>query len=564
MSQDQTLAASLASAGASLGRILVVDDDYATCSFCARALSQAGYAVVTATEVEPALAHLRSGQPLDLLLADIQIPGLNGLELARIAREGDPTIAIIIMTGHATLDALHQTARRGVADFLTKPFEIHELQIAVDQALHKRQLLQESIRLRAVEQLLHSSEALNGTLNVGQLCQVILDRAHYHVPASAIFLLLVGADGLPAQVIASPPGSTLLPLGQAAALDALRAGAPRQIAVGEPICELETGDVGCGVAVPLRAQGQAIGALLICGEPAALLVPSTQDTLTLLANQAGTALRNAQLYGELQAAYRSLRELDRLKSEFIAIASHELRSPLAIVLGYTKMVRDRSEGPQHEFAQRALESAEQIKTIVDTMVRLRDYDMKRASLSLEPWRLADLIDHAIARLAPLAEQKGQQIGTELPAEDRPLLADRDLVLLVIGNLVDNAIKFTPAGGRVQVSLSVWPHARLLAAAGAAAPNRTLRQLEARRPTEWAVIAVVDNGIGIPREQQARIFDRFFQIADSLTRSQGGVGLGLALAGDLAELQGGLIWVESEANQGSRFSFALPYAAGGPG
>ncbi|MEI7772078.1 MAG: response regulator [Chloroflexales bacterium] len=560
MSLEPPLASHLANVGVCPARILVVDDDQTTCSFCARALSQAGYAVTAVTEVAGALEALRGPQPIDLLLADIRMPGLSGLELAQIAREADPAIAIIIMTGHATLDAVRQTARRGVADFLTKPFELDELCAAVDQALHKRQLLQEQVRLRALEKILLSSEAINTILDLDQLCRVIIERAGDHVACDAAFLLIAGADGQPLRVIAAPHGAALLPAGYAVALAALHAAGPQAHAAGEPLARAEGHTIPAGVTVPLRAQGQAVAALLLCSEQPDLLAPSVQDTLTLLANQAGTALRNAQLYGELQAAYHALRELDRLKSEFLAIASHELRSPLSIVLGYTKMVRDRGDGEQREFAQRALDSAEQIKAIVDTMVRLRHYEMNQATLSLEPWPLADLVRQSVERLAPTAEQRRQQI--ELVFQDTALTlpADREKVLLVLGNLIDNAIKFSPEGSTIRVGLVRWLHAQILAAAAAAVSNQTIRSLGSLAATDWAVIRVADPGPGLSREQQLRIFERFYQVAGSLTRSQGGVGLGLSLVADLAVLQGGIIWVESAEGRGSIFSFALPCSA----
>ncbi len=557
MSQEQSLTTPPATAGPSPSSILVVDDEPTTCNFCALALRQAGHVVATATEVEAALAILRGPQPIDLLLADIQMPGLSGLELAQIAREGDPAIAIIIMTGHATLDAIHQSARRGVADFLTKPFELDELRDAVEQALYKRQLLQEQVRLRAIEQILASSEAINTTLDIEQLCRMIIERACTHAPCDSGFLMLAAAHGQPERLLAWPPAATLTPAGREVLLDALSSSGPRVQAAGAALGNLTARVVATGVTVPLRARGQAVGSLLLCSERPDLLAPSMQDALTLLANQAGVALSNAQLYSQLLGSYDTLRELDRLKSEFLAIASHELRNPLSIVLGYSKMVRDRGDGEQREFAQRALDSAEQIKAIVDTMVRLHRSELKQLEISRQPWPAADLIRQSIERMAPAAERRRQRI--ELARVERSLILsiDREMLLLVLGNLIDNAIKFSPDGALITLSLDCWPHAQVMAAAEAAVLNPTTRSLGAFAASDWAVIRVSDPGEGISRERQQQIFARFYQVAGSLTRSQGGAGLGLALVADLAILQGGLVWVESAEGSGSTFSIALP-------
>lgn len=555
MSQELDATTPLASAA----RILVVDDDLTTCNFCAMALSQAGYSVVSAAEASEGLRALHEEGPFDLLLADIQMPRISGLRLAEMAREIDPAMAVVIMTGHASMDNLHQSARQGVANFLAKPFELEELSLAVGQALHKRQLMQESVRLRALEQLQASSEAISAILEREPLCQVILARARSHVPCAAAFLLLDNPDGGPASLFADPGGFQLLEAGRAAAMQAAREG--RQINLkDEPLCTNGTSEPAYGLATPLRAQGRAIGTLLLCDTSATITQPGAGETIALLSNHAGTALHNAALYGELDQAFQSMRELDRLKSEFIAIASHELRSPLSIVLGYTKMLRDRGEGEQREFAQRALDSAEQIKQIVDDMLRLRDYELNRAELILEEWSLGDLVEQAVERLAGQAAAKSQRLSLSLPDPVIRLRADREKVLLVLGNLISNAVKFTPERGELRVEATSWDHAQLAQIVDGAAPNPTLRRLAEEPPPAWAVVRVIDNGIGIPREQQSRIFERFYQVASSLTRGHGGTGLGLALVSDLARLQGGVVWVESQVGAGSTFSFALPYAA----
>jgi signal transduction histidine kinase len=542
---------------ANSARVLIADDDATMSSFCARALSAAGYTVVTVAEAEAAITALRAQGPFDLLLADIKMPGRSGLELAQIAREIDPAIAVVIMTGHSTVDTLHASVRRGVADYLTKPFEIDELRHVVEQALHKRSLLQQSLRARALEVLLRSSEAINAILDRNQLAREIIAHARMHAPGAAGFLFVAGSDHLPPQVFAEPAGAAIQPAGREAVAQSIHAGRPLPVAGAAPLALLEATPLTYGLAVPLRARGEAVGALLLCGAEDALNAPGASEFLALLANQAGNALRNAQLYSQLDAAYNSLRELDRLKSEFIAIASHELRSPLSIVLGYAKMVHDRSSGDLREYAQRLLTGAERIKAIVNDLLHLRDFDRKQTTLTLERSALDALVRQAIERLIPAAQQKGQDLTTALPPQPVILDVDREKFLLVTGNLIENAIKFTPPGGRIHVEVACWPHERLAAEIARAVANPTMRRLAEATLATWALVRVKDTGIGIAREQQGRIFERFYQVASSLTREQGGTGLGLAIVCDLATLQGGVVWVESEEGRGSIFSFALP-------
>lgn len=542
-------------------RVLIADDDPTMCGYCARALGTAGYGVTTAMSAEGALTALSDEGPFDLLLADVQMPGLSGLELTRIARELDPAIAVIIMTGHSSPDTVYASVRRGVADYLTKPFALEELIAVVEEALHKRQLLKESLRLRAVEELLRSSEAINAILDREQLARVIIARAREHVPCQVGFLILAGSTETPMQVFCDPEGAVLLPAGRAAAAESHRLGRAVVTSGDEALARAGEGTIRQGLAVPLRARGELLGALLLCDERPDLASAGAQEIVALLALQAGNALRNAHLFGELEAAYHSLRELDRLKSEFIAIASHELRSPLAIVMGYAKMVRDRSEGDQREYSQRVLDGAERIKGIVDDMMRLREFDRQQSDLALEPMAINELVGQAVERLAVAAQQKQQTIDTGRPPASFTVNLDREKALLVIGNLVANAIKFTPVGGHIAISAERWPAEHLAAAVRAAASNPTVRRLSGALAAEWAVVRVKDDGIGIPRDKQQRIFERFYQVASSLTREQGGTGLGLAIVCDLTSIQGGVVWVESEEGAGSTFSFALPMAEG---
>jgi signal transduction histidine kinase len=464
---------------------------------------------------------------------------------------------VVMMTGHSSPDTVYASVRRGVADYLTKPFAIEELTAVVEQALHKRKLLQESLRLRALEQLLRSSEAINAILDREQLAREIIVRAREHVPCLVGFLIVAGSAEMPRQVFCEPEGATLLEAGNEAAAESFRAGRPVAVAGDEPLGVIGEQPMRQGLAVPLRAQGEAVGALLLCDERPDLASPGSQEILALLGHQAGNALRNAHLYGELDTAYRGLRELDRLKSEFIAIASHELRSPLAIVMGYAKMVRDRSEGEQREYSQRVLDGAERIKGIVDDMMRLRDFDRKQSVLALEPVDIHELVRQAIERLASAAQQKRQTIELSTSEQSLTINLDREKALLVIGNLTANAIKFTPIDGHIAIAAERWTHERLAGAVSRSASNPTVRRLSGALPAEWAVVRVKDDGIGIPRDQQQRIFERFYQVASSLTREQGGAGLGLAIVCDLTTLQGGVVWVESEEGRGSTFSFALP-------
>lgn len=532
-------------------RILVVDDEQHMCDICTRTLRRTGYEVFATADPNVAVHELRNVQQFDLLLTDIKMPVMSGLDLAQIAHEHDPTIAIIIMTGFASMENLQQSVQRGVADFLSKPFELDQLRLAVDQALHKRTILQDNLRLRTVDQLLQDSQKLNATLDISELAQTVLQIALEYSHGSLGFVFI--ADEQHALKLMALQSSELL-------ADTGRALARR--AYDEQRCVIGEEDLFLGndsaphqvVAIPLRAQSEVNGVILLQVPKQQLCKPVVQETLSLFANYAGASLRNAYLYSKLGELYQRQQEVDRLKSEFISIASHELRTPLSIVLGYTMMVRDQSDSAQREYLQRVLDNAQRIKDIIDDMVSLRHIETGETTLTLESVSLQSSVEQSILRMQPALESRPQHIVVELPTEPIWLYCDHEKLILILSHLISNAIKFTPEGGRVTIRASLRPAGALDSGDG--------RIVQASRPlsltNQWVVVEIQDTGIGIPEREQSRIFDRFYQVADSLTRDHGGTGLGLTLARELVGTLGGAIWLTSQEGQGSTFTFALPY------
>jgi signal transduction histidine kinase len=530
-------------------RILIVDDEQSVCDVCTRTLRRCGYDVSATTNPQAAVAMLQDGAPFDLLLTDIKMPTMSGMDLAQIARDRDPAMAIIIMTGFASVEHLHMSVQRGVADFLSKPFEIEYLRLAVDQALHKRSILQDNLRLRTLEQLLSSSEALNASLDLAQFAEVLLRVSMAQSAGRAAFLLAPNL-GQHAPLTAASDGATLHEAGR---LFALRSLSEQRPLAGRNLIFATQGDIALeyALAIPLRAQGDVSGVLLLCDDRERLLRPGVQEEVMLLANHAGGALRNAALYSQLDEAYQRLQDLDQIKSEFLSIASHELRTPLSIVLGYSSMLRDQLTKDHREYLQRILDSAQRIKYIVDDMVSLRHIETGEAPPAFEPVSLQELVREGVDQFYSVAKGRRQSITLSLPPEELVFLCDREKMILVVKHLISNAIKFTPDGGEIDISATI-------AASGDIPLAQIVRRPAAPATLPWVVIAVRDTGIGIAEQELRRIFDRFYQVADSLTRDHGGIGLGLALVRELVAACDGAVWVNSRIGEGSTFSFAIPY------
>lgn len=284
------------------------------------------------------------------------------------------------------------------------------------------------------------------------------------------------------------------------------------------------------LGVPMVAAEHKVGVLEAINKYQGEFSQEDVETLATLANLAAIAIHKAGLIAQLRDANEQLSQLDQLKSNFIAIASHELRTPLSVILGYASMLKEQVGGEELE---QVLGAALQLRNLMDDIFNLQYIDAGKPDLRRVRFCLAHLSKELVEEHKSLFEAKEQSVRLYLPEHNCDVIADRDSVRLVLINLISNAIKFTPASGHIDIAVS------------------------ARADEVW--VSVKDNGVGIPEVLQKRIFDRFFQAEPHLTRREGGLGLGLAIARELLELQNGRIWLESVEGRGSIFTFALPTA-----
>jgi len=232
-----------------------------------------------------------------------------------------------------------------------------------------------------------------------------------------------------------------------------------------------------------------------------------------------------------------VRFLQTVRRDFISNISHELRTPLAAVHAIVETLQDGALA-EPEFALRFLQRAEvelaNMTQMVEELLELSRIESGEVPLRLSPTAVADLITAPLQRLSPLAAREGVQLHIDLPADLPLVLADADRMQRVVTNLVHNAIKFTPAGGDIELSA-----------------------YQERLPVPEVVIQVRDTGVGVAKEEQERIFERFYKSDRARTRQQGGTGLGLAIAKHLVEAHGGRIWIASKEGKGTTLFFAIP-------
>jgi len=235
-----------------------------------------------------------------------------------------------------------------------------------------------------------------------------------------------------------------------------------------------------------------------------------------------------------------IRRLQVMRRDFISNLSHELRSPLAALRAVVETLQDGAldDPPAAErFLAQAEREINTMTQMVEELTELSQIESGQIRLRLTPTAVAELVGVALERLRPQAEAAGLQLSAEIPPETPAVLVDPERIQQVLTNLLHNAIKFTPPGGRVRVAAGQQP-------AGGGAQ---------------VVVEVEDTGIGIAKADLPRIFERFYKSDRARTRSRGGTGLGLAIARHIVEAHGGHIWVKSKPGKGSNFFFSLPVA-----
>jgi len=226
------------------------------------------------------------------------------------------------------------------------------------------------------------------------------------------------------------------------------------------------------------------------------------------------------------------KELDALKSEFVATVSHDLRAPLTFMRGYTTMLSMVGDlnNRQRDYMQRILEGIEQMNGLVGDLLDLRRVEAG-VGIRKEPCRLGLIMVESVEAIRARANAKGVELRLE-PSEGSPtVIGDRTLLRQSLSNVVDNAVKYTPSGGKVAVGLDITE--------------------------DTATIRVTDNGIGISSADQVRLFEKFYRIKRRETSNIQGTGLGLALARSIIDRHGGRVWVDSALNKGSTFFIQLP-------
>lgn len=519
--------------------VLIVEDDEAVLLTLEQILADEGYALRCARGGEEALALLQT-EPFDLILTDLRMEKVDGLDLLEVAQKLWPPPAIIIITGYASLDTAVEALRLGAHSYLMKPCNVEELKLAVRRGLEGR-------RFREIEVLYRIAQTLTSTLDLDSLFAEVLGAARRITQLSEAWILLKDRDAFTAPN-GSPPMSDSAAAWVAELLqqpllhDRLAAGVTVLYpGAGEPepvLRELvERAGLRSLVIIPLLNRGKLEGLLVLRDvyRDRALL-PGAIRLIQGLGHHASIAIAQARLLSHLEQANHELRSIDEFKSNLLSTITHELKTPMVAVKGYTKLLLKDAAGPlapsQREYLQIALKNIDRQLLLIDGLL---DYSrLERQPDPLQPsWTdMGEIVKECIQSIEPETQRKTLRLEHHADRASYPLWGDRLRLTQALSNLVANAVKFTPSGGFIRI------------------------ELEQSEPSA-VTVRISDNGVGIPEQIQDKIFDRFFQADSSAARRFGGVGLGLAITREIVAHHGGRISVRSQSGRGASFTLVLP-------
>lgn len=571
--------------------LLIIEDNVRVAQAIQLMLDFAMYTADFVQDGQKALEALQNASSAlpDVIVANVIMPGMDGFHICRVLKQ-TPELAHlpVILVGPADAEPGDESLakRAGAAGFLRKPLERDAFLGEVDRVmllapvqanpLAKPLPQEEGIFLRDYNVWL--TRMMVKIMHQAETAQETVDMQHAHLDAINKVTTALGqsldlhdtgkalvhktADLMRAQAVAIyifEEDTNCFEHLYTAGVGIPTPGIVRQYVLDEysPVEPLKNGDQSLlfddpidlealqqafsltlfptsAIASPLIARGILTGFLLVMRTSRDdFYTPQDARTLFSLAGAAGLAVRSAQLFTSLDHAYSELQDLDRRKSEFVAITSHELRTPIAIMLGYASLLADDEHDSSRKSQLEAIEKqAHFLSGMVDALINLHELQGKSQPILLncQSVRVDKLLEEAV-EAARSSYKNTRDVLVDLKCDPVEIVGDEVRLVLAFTNLVDNAIKFNKDGGHVHITAVGLPEG-------------------------GAVITFEDDGIGIPENEYEKIFEPFYQLEGALTRRYGGMGLGLAIVKGMIELHDGTIVVKSRMEAGTRFVVTL--------
>ena len=476
-------------------RILVIDDEQRIRDACRFVLNDMGFVVETAADGSLGLAMVEK-QHFDILLLDLMMPNLSGFDVLSRLRDIDPDAVVIVITGYATLEHSVEAMKKGAFDFIPKPFTPDQLRAVVSKSLRY-------------------THALQDIANTRSRLRVVVNRLMEGVMTTDTEKRIVLANPAFLHAINHPAAS----------------------AIGKRVDEV--------ISEPklLAAIDQALHM-----PPDTFMEISNEITFTSAEGGEGQIFsarctpfrgRTSQNLGSITVLHdiTTIKKMEQIKSDFVSMVSHEIRSPINSLLMQIKIILDGIAGEvtakQREILERASGKMLNLNNLVTELLDLSRIESGVVSHEKEMVSIARLLSDQVTFHSPYAHEKQLTLNFACPADLPEIFANLRNMEEVFANLITNAIKYSPNGGAISIS--------------------------ATTVDEYVQVVVSDTGFGIAEEDLDKIFTRFYRVKNEKTRTIHGTGLGLAIVKSIIDSHLGKISITSSLGKGTTFTVLLPVA-----
>ncbi len=500
-------------------KILIVDDEADIALILKLQLEDAGYSTTRGRDGFEAL-KLLDGEDFSLVLLDIKMPGMDGIQVLEKLQKTYPDMAVIMMTAHGSEDIAVETMKKGALDYIAKPFSSEDLLKKVERTLELNRTRQENKKLqRQLEEERKKMEAI--------------------LQGMADLLIAVDRDGM--IMTLNRKAETVL-------------GVSSVSCTGTPVesllrTDIPQNDLPCRVVLRDRTPCLDVTYQL----------EVKRGTIPVLSSATPLLDSNGDLIGcvEIMRDISTLKALEQEKEDFVSMLTHDLKTPLTAVVGGIDLIREGRLGKinteQKDYLESATESCAEMVEMIDTLLDVYRFEANKMVLTFTREDPRIVIQRAMAGFRSLAERSRIRLSAMLQDQLPQVMVDRNKFLRLLSNLISNAFKFTPDGGEIELRAETADAAEIAGSISRVNyPNA-----EVPKDGQFLKITVKDSGIGIPHDVLGTIFDKFVQGRIGDRGKNKGTGLGLAFCRKVMDAHGGFIWAESVLEKGSSFTVLFP-------
>ncbi len=504
-------------------KVLVVDDSATVRLYLARLMQQLGNEVFTAESGTQALQQWRENRPLDLILLDLLLPDIEGIDVLKQIRAEDGTVTIVMVTAFGGIKSAIRAVREGADGYIEKskvstPAEHEEFIHMLSRAMEIRSIILAQKEMeKAIRQQNAELRQMNDALLTARQ-SLLNEKNRLRDILFSLSEAVVVVDGDKKVMLMNREAETYLDWTE-------------QLVIGRPLADLALNPTILTMVEKTLSTGEK--------QHEELTQPKQNYDQQRIFSCGTVPVRNHvdQISGAVivLSDITQEKEMEQMKQDFYSMVTHDLRSPLTSLLGFADLLYTEDLGPLSEEQKEVVgiikDSGQSLLELVNDFLDYSSIEAGFLDLHKVDADLCQIASGVYRALMPLAKGKNHQTILDVPRHPVIAKIDPDRIKRVLTNLYSNAIKYTPEGGQITISV--------------------------HEKTGEYIVSVRDNGIGIPEASKPYLFQRYHRVKNDKTRHILGTGLGLLIAREIVTAHGGRIWVESQEGQGSNFAFSIP-------